>query len=213
MKFLKGMFLFAVILSLGSSSVSARPISSIRVPLTVCLTNEAGVPWKTVLGVEARVTTIFKESAIDLRWLNYDPSLTTPGRPVSCGRLTYPDHLMIHWMRRARQAPSDVLGEAFLDEQDAGVIADLFLDHVQTVESETKVGFANLLAYATAHEIGHLLLGANSHSSRGIMHGHFHGQELGAIRSGALTFEHDEKVRMHSRLLGDPLPFLLVNGR
>ena len=120
---------------------------------------------------------------------------------------------MIHWIPKARNAPSDVLGEAFLDEQDAGVIADLFLDHVQTVESQAKVGFANLLAYATAHEVGHLLLGVNSHSSRGIMHGHFHGQELGAIRSGALAFEHDEEVRMHSRLLGDPLPFLLVNGR
>ncbi len=213
MRFLKSLFLFAAILSLDPSSVSARPISSIRVPLTICLTNEAGVPWKTVFGVEARVTTVFRESAIELRWLNYDPSLNAPGRPTSCGHLTYPDHLMIHWIPRARNAPSDVLGEAFLDEQDAGVIADLFLDHVQTVESQAKVGFANLLAYATAHEVGHLLLGVNSHSSRGIMHGHFHGQELGAIRSGALAFEHDEEVRMHSRLLGDPLPFLLVNGR
>jgi hypothetical protein len=213
LNFLRSFLIPTSILILNCLPVGARPISRVKVPLTVCLTNEAEVAPKTVLEVESRVTAMFKESAIELRWINFSSLSARSTEPVTCGRLSYPGRLMVHWIPKAKTAPPAVLGEAFLDEQDAGVIADLFLDHVQAVESEIKVGLPTLLAYATAHEVGHLLLGANSHSTRGIMLGHFHGQNLPAIRNGSLTFERDEEERMHSRLMGDPLPSLLARGR
>ena len=179
----------------------ARPISFVRVPLTICLTNEAEVPLNVVTEVESRVNAIFRESAIELHWVNSGTSQNGASTQVSCGHLSYPDRLMVHWIPRAQTATADVLGETFLDEQDAGVIADLFLDHVRTVESDTKVGLATLLAYVTAHEVGHLLLGTNSHSPRGIMQGHFYGQNLVTMRHSGLTFERSEEERMHCRLL------------
>jgi len=120
---------------------------------------------------------------------------------------------MVHWIPKSQSTPQEVLGEAFLDEQDAGVKADVFIDHVEAVESEIKVGFPQLLACATSHEIGHLLLGINSHSPHGIMQPHFHGQDLAAIRRGSLGFERGEEQRIHSRLIGDPLPVLQAVGK
>lgn len=210
---MKYLTLFTFLLVIHISPINARPVSSIRVPLTVCLTNEAGVDWKTVAAVETRVSAMFKESAVEIHWINYGAPMSDSSGPGSCGRIGYPRRLLVHWLPRARTAPSEVLGEAFLDEQGSGVIADLFLDHAQAVDSEAKVGLANLLAYATAHELGHLLLGAHSHSSMGIMQGYFHGQDLGGIRRGSLSFDRDQEERMHSRLMGDPLPVLMVNGR
>ena len=213
MKKIAGIIAFSLVSFLSCSGSRARPVSFVRVPLTICLTNEAGIPLDTVKAVETRVSLIFKESAIELRWLNTRSTANGPSSLLSCGRLSYPDRLMVHWLPKALRATPDVLGEAFLDEQDAGVIADLFLDHVRDVEAETKVGFTTLLAYVTAHEVGHLLLGANSHSAYGIMKGHFYGQNLVTMRHAALTFEREEEVRMHSRILGDPLPILPAKTR
>lgn len=213
MKTLHILLLLPSVLLLTTSSAVARPTSPVRVPLTICLTNEAGVSPKQLTEVEGRITDIFKESAIKVRWLNSGSGPDITLTPTSCGSLSYPDQLMIHWIPKGRTVPPYVLGEAFLDEQETGVIADLFLDHVRSVESETKVGFVNLLAFATAHEIGHLLLGANSHSTRGIMQGHFYGQELAAIRHGGLTFERSEEERMHSRLLAEPCPRGLASAK
>ena len=204
MRILSTLFVLSSLSFLSNSSAMARPVSATSVPLTICLTNEAGVPLKAVIEVEARVAAIFKESAIELRWINAVSHSESSLSPISCGSLSYPSQLMIHWIPKARTAPLSVLGETFLDENDAGVIADLFLDHVRAVEAETKVGFVNLLSCATAHEIGHLLLGANSHSRRGIMQGHFYGQNLAAIRQGALAFETSEEERMHFKVQGTP---------
>lgn len=213
MRFLHIFLMTTLLLMVDAGEVAARPVSSVRVPLTICLANEAGVSQKTLLEVESRVTELFKESAIEVRWINSGSLSNHSLGHGSCNRLSYPDQLLVHWLPQATAAPGDVLGEAFLDQRDAGVIADLFLDHVRTVESETNVGFTSLLSYATAHEIAHLLLGANSHSTRGIMQGHFFEQNLMAIRHGSLTFERGEETRMHARLLGDALSPLPANGR
>ena len=203
----------ALVLQLGDAVANARPVSNVRVQLIICLSNEAGVSPKTVLEVESRVTELFQESAIEVRWINFGPSPMGSLKAGSCKRLSYPDQLLVHWIPQAKTVPIDVLGEAFLDQQDTGVIADLFLDHVRAVESQTNVGFTSLLSYATAHEIAHLLLGANSHSTRGIMQGHFFERDLMAVRRGSLTFERVEELRMHARLLGDLLQPLQINGR
>jgi hypothetical protein len=47
-----------------------------------------------------------------------------------------------------------------------------------------------------AHEIGHLLLGRNSHSVSGIMRGTWGSAELRAIAQGALRFTRGERKRL-----------------
>ena len=46
----------------------------------------------------------------------------------------------------------------------------------------------SVLGYVLTHEIGHLLLGSNSHSVSGIMSPHWNDEELRRISEGTLLF-------------------------
>jgi len=93
----------------------------------------------------------------------------------------------------------DVLGSAILDERGVGFYAHVFYDHVQRVAEERKLGHA-LLGDVLAHEIGHLLLGSNSHSVGGIMSAHWNGEELRKISEGSMFFAPNQSRMMRDRV-------------
>jgi len=61
---------------------------------------------------------------------------------------------------------SDHLGFAAVTEE-GGVLATVFYDRIESVGKGGDL--ANLLGLATAHELGHLLLGSKAHTDEGIM--------------------------------------------
>ena len=64
----------------------------------------------------------------------------------------------------------DSLGFAIIDVQaGSGTVASVYTDRVARVARETGVDGVDLLAWAMAHEIGHLLLGTGQHAVRGLM--------------------------------------------
>jgi hypothetical protein len=70
---------------------------------------------------------------------------------------------------RPKQAVKDrQLGYAAMTAQ-GGAYVTVFIDPVQRRARLSSLSDGVLIGHAVAHEIGHLLLGANSHSSSGIM--------------------------------------------
>jgi hypothetical protein len=62
------------------------------------------------------------------------------------------------------------LGEALIDAQARrGVLATIYLDRVEWMARAAGVAPHALLGRAIAHELGHLLLASNAHSTRGLM--------------------------------------------
>src|SRR5438067_624574 len=57
-----------------------------------------------------------------------------------------------------------------------------------------------VLAHVMAHEIGHVLLGLNSHSSMGIMRGYWQAEEVSALERGRLLFSSQQSRAMRERL-------------
>jgi hypothetical protein len=51
-----------------------------------------------------------------------------------------------------------------------------------------------------AHELGHLLLGMNSHSRQGIMQAHWTDQQLGQMSKGILKFDQRQAKAIGARL-------------
>jgi hypothetical protein len=113
------------------------------------------------------------------------------------------NHLTLKILPRAIAAHvrerGDVLGPVIVDERGVGFYAYVFYDHVQRLAEERKLGHA-LLGNVLAHEIGHLLLGSNSHSVSGIMSPHWFGEELRKISEAAMLFAPSQSLTMRGRV-------------
>ena len=67
---------------------------------------------------------------------------------------------------RYTQKPS---GSAVVRDEGQGVLASIFAGSAADRSARSGVPLPTILGRVTAHEIGHLLLGSNSHSAHGLM--------------------------------------------
>ena len=90
-------------------------------------------------------------------------------RPEACGALLNENELVVRIQARSPRGPQ-VLGTAVV-QADGGpnVFASVYAESVANKASKSGVWIPTLLGRATAHEIGHLLLGENAHGPRGLM--------------------------------------------
>jgi len=92
------------------------------------------------------------------------------------------------------------MGISFQGEDGSGCYADLFYEPMEQLHGSKGTDIASLLGHVAAHEIGHLLLGSNSHAAAGIMHARWTAEELASARVGGLAFLEKESLRMRARL-------------
>jgi hypothetical protein len=64
-----------------------------------------------------------------------------------------------------------------------------------------NVALADILGTVIAHELGHLLLGSNSHSGVGIMRAHWQGEELRRLSRGGLWFTNEQAGDMRGKVI------------
>ena len=126
----------------------------------------------------ARVADVVKEAAlraatgaviaggIHLRWKDCDLA-------DSCATVPARGELIVRLVRSPTEIAASanlVLGHAFIDMRErTGVLATVFVDRVELIAGQAETDATLLLGRAIAHEIGHLLLGTNAHSVRGLM--------------------------------------------
>jgi hypothetical protein len=181
-------------------TVDARPVSGHPMQLTVCVMNDGGVTQKTVQEVEKRVDLIFADSAIAIQWiLGGDPNRTVAER-WACGHPEPLRIVILRWMQDGKSATPKELGETFLGANGLGVVSDVFLKRTMQLGSEREVNFAALLALVTAHELGHLLLGPESHSHSGLMRAKISEDSLSRIMQGSFGFTREEDYKMYARM-------------
>ena len=93
------------------------------------------------------------------------------------------------------------LGDAFVDTGRASaVLATVYIDRVTHVAMAAGMEPGTLLGYAVAHELGHLLLAADTHGARGLMRSLWRDDELRSDRKTDWTFTPEERTTIHSRL-------------
>jgi hypothetical protein len=79
------------------------------------------------------------------------------------------------------------LGQSIADH-DGGTYATVFLDLVQDEAANTDLPRTLVLAYAAAHEVGHLLLGDNAHTAEGLMKARWKSEDFQAIAQNRFQF-------------------------
>jgi hypothetical protein len=202
--------LFIGIYSVPAIAQRAREAAAPNPQITISVHDYADVPPLRLAAAEAQARRIFGLAGLDTVWLSCSPKLES--EPEGCS-LVDATHLVLKILSGKTNAHirdrDDVLGNALLADNGTGYYAYAFLDHIETLEQHR--GFA-VLGYVLTHEIGHLLLGSNSHSVSGIMSPHWNDQELRLISEGRLLFLPNETGRLRERLKSRKVDFPVVTS-
>jgi hypothetical protein len=177
------------------SAVVARPW------VTISVYDYAHISAELLTAAERDAQKIFRRAGVETVWVTCLP-IPEKIESQNC-YVVNASHLMLKILPHAIGAQvrerSDVLGTAIVDEKGVGYYGYAFYDRVQRVAEEHRLGHA-LLGDVLAHEIGHLLLGSNSHTVSGIMCAHWNGEELRRISEGTMFFAPNQSRLMRDRV-------------
>jgi hypothetical protein len=82
---------------------------------------------------------------------------------------------------------------------DGGTYASVFLKPAEEEASDANLPRTTVLAYAAAHEIGHLLLGEQAHTSQGLMKATWDTQDFQAMAQNGFHFSREQTRELTGR--------------
>jgi hypothetical protein len=172
--------------------------------ITVNVYNDARVPEKVLAKAEREAARIFHRAEVNVMWIDCLSSRGQRASDPACGNPMGRSHLAVRIVPWSSSSSGAVFGIAFLSPEGSGVYSDVFYDSVERLHAEWHVGIPTLLGHVIAHEVGHLLLGANSHAGMGIMRPKWQGEELRSIAMGRLLFTPPQIESFKARLSALP---------
>jgi tetratricopeptide (TPR) repeat protein len=176
-----------------------------NITITVRVFNFAQVSTDTWSVAQKVATQVFDRAAIQTVWL--DCSLTAEGHYAvpDCEHTPDSTELVLRLVpisaATLTQFGDGTLGIAAQPEKGTPASASVFSDRVKELAKGGGTSIEVILGHAVAHEIGHLLLGSNSHSSMGLMRSKWSRQDLVQAAGGELQFTQGEVARIRDGLL------------
>jgi hypothetical protein len=189
-----------LLIAFSSAAVWAKNLPPESPSLTISVFNDSGISSEILKQAEKVSSQVFEESGIHVDWVNCSRAEEAPGGEVVCPQAAFPQHLHLRIVRRSLSLKDSTLGVSYLLTDGSGCQADLFYEGIEKLHNETFVDPAIILGHVAAHEIGHLLLGSNSHSPWGIMRAHWNMEELARANKGLLLFTKSQSHRMTEKL-------------
>jgi hypothetical protein len=184
---------------LSTITCPAEAISASETPaftITIHVYNYAVVPEKTLARAKEEAGRIFRNVGLRALWLDHALSVRDLRHPHHSTDSWDGTHFVVRLLTQSREGSSkNAIGEALSLE-----IASVFVNRVTEQSAVGGLSVSRMLGHAIAHEIGHLLLGDNSHSPGGIMVAPWSKQDLWRMSKGDLLFTHQEVTRIHAEL-------------
>jgi hypothetical protein len=168
--------------------------------ITVSVHNDASISLRALLLAESEASRIFRQSGLELRWLNCSPPQLFKQNPPECATADFPRHLQLRIAKHSLNLNKFAMGISYLSADGTGCYADLFYDRAQAIRETSHISEATILGDGIAHELGHLLLGTNSHSPAGIMRARWQPADLASASKGTLLFSTLEIQKMRNKL-------------
>ena len=185
----------------GGDTPAARGESGPKI--TVTIYNYAQVPSGMLDGAEAIAARIFERAGIESSWQEHRATATGSETIASPLRTRNEVHITMHIVPRSmtvRLAPNHIcLGLSVVPGGNKrGDLAYVFYHRVEELARRRSLSAADSLGHAMAHEIGHLLLGTNSHSPTGLMHARWDRSDMLRAATGWLIFTDEEGERLRA---------------
>jgi len=165
-----------------------------------------GVARSTLVQAESKATAILNQVGLEVSWV--DCPLTRAefqSYPGCQGLLGTTDFAVkVLTAGEAERFPShhEALGRALAcPRNQPGCSAYIFYRNVLEVAGDGVADKSQVLGHAMVHEIGHLLLGPNSHTASGIMRGRWDKEDLQTIAKGHLAFSEQQAQHIREEIL------------
>lgn len=157
-----------------------------------------------LLAAEGEAAAILAQAGLEARWVDCPTSEAELGNHPDCQPVWKAYDFVLRVLPNAMVEPRAKWQEAlgFTPECDAvgTCTTSIFHDRVKDMAEGANATLPVLLGRAMAHEIGHLLLGANSHSRTGIMRASWSGRALSLDGRPYLLFTPEQSRQMKTRL-------------
>jgi hypothetical protein len=164
----------------------------------------ADVSPDLLAGAERRAAIIFQEVGVKVVWVDsadFKKQLQNPSNSEEWEDLDLID-VVLRVVPHSRAAlKNSALGEALPCQlgRDA-CIANVFMNRVGEQTDVEKIGLDQVLGHAIAHEIGHILLGSNSHGPRGLMKARWGPEDIKRAGKGDLLFTPEQAQVIQNNL-------------
>ena len=177
---------------LASPGARAETLRDELPPLVVRVYDLGGTDSAGLADALRDAQAIFADAGIASNW--HDCTLGARSSSPFCRERRRPTDLIVRIVRRPEMdGLSKALGASVVEPAvRGGVLATVFLDHVESVARRTGAEAGVLIGRAIAHEVGHLLLGTGEHSASGLMREIWTDRELVSSNPRDWLFEPSE---------------------
>ena len=167
--------------------------------VTVRVYDAAGLDEGLKQSALAAATRTLTAASIGIHWEHCERADRTCTLPLA------PGQLVVRIVRAQKPVPALAraglaLGDAHVDSTArSGVLATIYADRVEMLAAASGIDVATLLGRAIAHEMGHLLLASNVHSTHGLMRARWSRDDLRRGRGADWLFTPKEIAALKAR--------------
>lgn len=188
----------------GTLGWARNPAVSENNAITLRVYDYARANRPTILAAEGEATKIFAHAGVVARWVDCPTSHDEWDNYPHCRSAWQVNDYVLRVMPKAMagllEKSPDTLGSTLDCDVGSTCMASVFYDRVMSLAGNAHAPAPVLLGRVMAHEIGHLLLGENSHSSTGIMRANWSDREFRPDAGLELLFTAEQSRRMKSHL-------------
>lgn len=181
-------------------SQTARALDDGTTQVTVTVFNDAKVSNDVLTRAERRATTILQTAHVRVTWLHTAEGASSSSRSAFGRKPSPATDFSIRVVRDSVALPESIFGVSFLGQDGSGRYSDVFYATAYRLSESSRLNLAEVLGHVMAHELGHMLLGSNAHSSLGIMRPHWSAEELQSLRMGKLLFTRAQSQLMKENI-------------
>jgi hypothetical protein len=188
-------------------AVMVRPVAAQDRPLymTIVVQDLAGLSPTVIKEAETVVTRIYSQIGVQITWREIvgfeEPTAIAQAADVVHGESIIHVGLLSAGMEHLVRPDRGTLGMALSGTR----LVRVFVNRVEHVARSAQEEVADVLGHVMAHEIGHLLLGPDAHSTAGLMAATL---DLPRIALGGLWFDRAQAAIIQARLACDGVPRL-----
>ena len=203
-----------LVTSFAEARDDARPTLVVR---TYEVTPVQTSSWSAAVGAAG---TLLDHAGIHVEWVHCSSQRAgdSESGPARCTLPFARNEVVLRIVKQPMAGPRDqiLLGDSMIDSSShSGVLATVYLERVAQLADDAHVSHAIVLARTMAHELGHLVLGTNTHSRHGLMRPAWTADELSRNRAIDWIIPAAEGARMRQRLrrrIDSPVLTRMIDG-